>query len=152
MQDDSVRSAAAATPPMTRTQRRRLCHCLRVGVVSLLRPLRRQRMRVCSRACKSERLASCSNKAVLAVVRWVRALWSRRRSQASASCDSTVGSSGAYHLKSVWSRGRRGPLAHAGSVLSLSPLHRTWWCGIFSYKQHRLVRGPSSASASTCCA
>jgi hypothetical protein len=61
-------------PPMAETQRRVLCHCLRVGVVFLLRPLRSTTTTKGRRVGAGARATDGSSKAVLssASYRWTR--------------------------------------------------------------------------------
>ena len=104
-------------PPMAETQRRVLCHCLRVGVVFLLRPLRSTTTKGVSAQVRARRVEQSS--ALLSVV--------------SASVDTDSRGPGAaarlaqaairplVHLgliiSNAWSRRPRlGPLAHARSL------------------------------------
>jgi hypothetical protein len=107
-----LRVSQLRQPPMAETQRQVLCHCLRVGVVFLLRPLRSTTTKGVSAQVRARRVELSS--ALLSVVS-VQSIgghgkpWPRRRSQACASCDSTAGASGAYHLKCVESPSQAGP-------------------------------------------
>jgi hypothetical protein len=115
-----------------------LCHCLRVVLALLLHPLRptawmRAKAKIRTKQSSPHRRIGTGTGGP------------GGGSQACAGCDSTAGSSGAYHLKSIESPS----LAHTGSLAQLpsSPqLHRVGvCCGIFgrrSYKQLRLCRGP----------
>jgi hypothetical protein len=121
-------------PPMAETQRQVLCHCLRVGVVFLLRPLRSTTTKGVSAQVRERRVEQPKRSALLSVVS-VQSIgghgkpWPRRRSQACASCDSTAGASGAYHLKCVESPSQAGPTGSrslSAHCLGSSPPHHTW--------------------------